>query len=34
MGNMVAELSLQDMKDLAAWFSSQEKNVLIVLPED
>ena len=34
MGNMVAELSVQDMKDLAAWFSSQEGNVLIVLPED
>ena len=34
MGNMVAELSLQDMKDLAAWFSSQEENVLVVLPEE
>jgi len=34
MANMVAELSNQDMKDLAAWFSSQEENVLIVLPED
>jgi cytochrome c553 len=33
MGNMVAALSLQDMKDLAAWFSSQEGNVLIVLPD-
>ena len=34
MGNMVAELSLQDMKDLAAWFSGQDQNVLTVLPED
>jgi cytochrome c553 len=34
MGSMVAELSLQDMKDLAAWFSSQEENVLIVLPDE
>jgi len=34
MGNMVAELSLQDMKDLAAWFASQDENVLSVLPED
>ena len=34
MSNMVAELSLQDMKDLAAWFASQEGNVLTVLPED
>ena len=34
MGNMVAQLSLQDMKDLAAWFASQDQNVLIVLPED
>jgi cytochrome c553 len=34
MGNMVAELSLQDMKDLAAWFSSQDENVLIVLPDE
>jgi len=34
MGNMVAELSLQDMKDLAAWFASQDGNVLEVLPED
>lgn len=33
MANMVANLSTQDMKDLAAWFSSQEGNVLIVLPE-
>lgn len=34
MGNMVAELSIQDMKDLAAWFSSQDDNVLMVLSED
>ncbi len=34
MSNMVAQLSLQDMKDLAAWFASQEDNVLSVLPED
>ena len=34
MGNMVAQLSLQDMKDLAAWFASQDANVLTVLPED
>ena len=34
MGNMVAELSIQDMKDLAAWFSSQDENVLIVLPDE
>ena len=34
MGNMVANLSRQDMKDLAAWFASQEGNVLGVLPED
>ena len=34
MANMVAELSDQDMKDLAAWFSSQEGNTLQVLPED
>ena len=34
MGNMVAPLSLQDMKDLAAWFASQEQNVLLVLPDD
>lgn len=33
MGNMVANLSLQDLKDLAAWFSSQDGNVLQVLPE-
>jgi cytochrome c553 len=34
MGNMVATLSVQDMKDLAAWFASQDQNVLMVLPED
>ena len=34
MANMVAKLSNQDMKDLAAWFSSQEGNILQVLPED
>ncbi len=33
MANMVANLSTQDMKDLAAWFSSQEGNVLVVLPD-
>jgi len=34
MANMVANLSDQDMKDLAAWFASQEGNTLQVLPED
>ena len=34
MGNMVASLSDQDMRDLAAWFASQEGNTLQVLPED
>lgn len=34
MGNMVANLSTQDMKDLAAWFASQEGNVLTVLPDE
>ena len=34
MGNMAAPLSLQDMKDLAAWFASQDGNVLAVLPKD
>lgn len=34
MANMVATLSLQDMKDLAAWFSSQDENVLVVLPDE
>jgi len=34
MANMVADLSNQDMKDLAAWFSSQEGNTLQVLPEE
>jgi len=34
MANIVATLSLQDMKDLAAWFSSQDENVLIVLPDE
>ncbi|MCP5306331.1 MAG: cytochrome c [Chromatiaceae bacterium] len=34
MGNMVANLSNQDMRDLAAWFSSQETNVLEVLPNE
>lgn len=34
MGGMVANLSVQDMKDLAAWFSSQTGNTLQVLPDD
>ncbi len=34
MANMVAALSEQDMKDLAAWYASQEGNVLVVLPDD
>lgn len=34
MGNMVAALSLQDMKDIAAWFARQDGNVLSVLPEE
>jgi cytochrome c553 len=33
MSNMVANLSDQDLKDLAAWFASQESNVLKVLPD-
>lgn len=32
MSNMVANLSDQDMRDLAAWFASQRGNTLIVLP--
>lgn len=32
MSNMVSNLTMQDMKDLAAWFSSQKGNVLVVLP--
>ncbi|MCB1791715.1 MAG: cytochrome c [Gammaproteobacteria bacterium] len=34
MGGMVANLSDQDMRDLAAWFSSQDGNTLSVLPEE
>lgn len=34
MAGMVANLSDQDMKDLAAWFASQEGDVLQVLPDD
>jgi cytochrome c553 len=34
MGGMVAALSLQDMKDLAAWYASQDGNTLSVLPRD
>ncbi|MCB1802620.1 MAG: cytochrome c [Gammaproteobacteria bacterium] len=34
MAGMVANLSNQDMKDLAAWFANQEGNVLSVLPEE
>lgn len=34
MSNMVANLSDQDMRDLAAWFSSQTGNTLTVLSED
>lgn len=34
MSNMVANLSTQDMKDLAAWFASQDSNVLQVLPDE
>jgi cytochrome c553 len=34
MANIVANLSDQDLKDLAAWFASQEGNTLQVLPDD
>ena len=34
MSNMVAPLSTQDMKDLAAWYASQEGSTLQVLPDD
>lgn len=34
MAGMVANLTDQDMKDLAAWYASQESDVLAVLPED
>lgn len=34
MSNMVAPLSMQDMKDLAAWYASQDGSTLIVLPDD
>jgi cytochrome c553 len=34
MANMVAGLTEQDMKDLAAWFASQDGDVLVVLPQD
>ncbi|MCB1772153.1 MAG: cytochrome c [Gammaproteobacteria bacterium] len=34
MSNMVASLTDQDMRDLAAWFSSQTGNTLMVLPKD
>lgn len=33
MAGMVANLSKQDMKDLAAWFSSQDGSVLMVIPD-
>lgn len=34
MAGMVANLTDQDMKDLAAWYASQDGNVLVVLPKD
>lgn len=34
MAGMVANLTDQDMKDLAAWFASQDSDVLVVLPDD
>jgi cytochrome c553 len=34
MAGMVANLSDQDMRDLAAYYASQDGNVLLVLPED
>lgn len=34
MGNMVANLNNQDLKDLAAYYSSQRGNTLQVLPDD
>jgi len=34
MSNMVANLSDQDMRDLAAWFASQSGNTLTVLSEN
>ena len=33
MSGMVANLSDQDMKDLAAWYASQNTGTLYVLPE-
>lgn len=34
MQNMVANLSNQDLKDLAAWFASQDGSTLQVLSDD
>jgi len=34
MAGMVANLSDEDMRDLAAYYASQQGNVLLVLPED
>lgn len=34
MANMVANLSLQDMKDLAAWYASQDNGTLSVMSTD
>jgi cytochrome c553 len=34
MSNMIAGLSDQDMRDIAAWFSSQEGDTLQILPMD
>ena len=34
MANIVRDLSDQDLKDLAAWFASQDGDVLQVLSED
>jgi cytochrome c553 len=34
MAGMVANLTDQDLKDLAAWYASQQGEVLTVLPEE
>jgi cytochrome c553 len=34
MAGMVANLSDQDMRDLAAYYAGQDGSVLLVLPED
>ena len=34
MQSMVANLDMQDLRDIAAWFASQDANPLQVLPKD